>query len=134
MKICLFTDILKIIPKYYLPAKKFFTIYRKDQNILMDCGEGTYGQLVRFYGRSKCDEVLANIDAIYVSHIHADHHIGIIGVLQGRKAALRNLNREHKPLKLLAPVQLYPWLSFYDRYFEEIKTEFEFISNSQLVS
>ncbi|XP_045476586.1 ribonuclease Z, mitochondrial isoform X2 [Harmonia axyridis] len=105
----------------------------KDQNILMDCGEGTYGQLVRFYGRSKCDEVLANIDAIYVSHIHADHHIGIIGVLQGRKAALRNLNREHKPLKLLAPVQLYPWLSFYDRYFEEIKTEFEFISNSQLL-
>lgn len=90
--------------------------------------------MVRFFGKSKYEEVLANINAIYVSHIHADHHIGIIGVLQGRKAALKSLNREHKPLKLLAPVQLYPWLSFYDRYFEDISGEFQFISNAELVS
>lgn len=101
---------------------------------MIDCGEGTYGQMVRFFGKSKYEEVLANINAIYVSHIHADHHIGIIGVLQGRKAALKSLNREHKPLKLLAPVQLYPWLSFYDRYFEDISGEFQFISNAELVS
>ncbi|XP_044758744.1 ribonuclease Z, mitochondrial isoform X2 [Coccinella septempunctata] len=104
-----------------------------NQNILIDCGEGTYGQIVRFYGRSKSDEVLANINAIYVSHIHADHHIGIIGILQGRKAALKSLNREHKPVKLFAPVQLYPWLTFYDRYLEDIQSEYKYISNSELL-
>ncbi|KAK9888230.1 hypothetical protein WA026_000498 [Henosepilachna vigintioctopunctata] len=104
-----------------------------DQKILLDCGEGTYGQLVRFYGKQKSDEILANLNIVYVSHMHADHHIGLIGILQGRRRALKNLNQKHKPVILLAPIQLYMWLSFYNKYFEHIKNEFEFISNADLL-
>lgn len=50
--------------------------YSKDSCILLDCGEGTAGQLVRFYGKAASDEVYRKLKAIYVSHLHADHHIG----------------------------------------------------------
>lgn len=43
--------------------------------ILLDCGEGTYGQLYRHFGSEKCDEVLRNLSFIFLSHMHADHHM-----------------------------------------------------------
>ncbi|KAB0794016.1 hypothetical protein PPYR_13636 [Photinus pyralis] len=103
-------------------------------NILLDCGEGTFGQLVRFFGPDKSDEVLANIKAIFVSHLHADHHIGLIGVLQGRRRALNRLQKFSTPaVHLLAPKQILTWLNFYDRYFEDISQEFNLISNDCLL-
>ncbi|CAH0564098.1 unnamed protein product [Brassicogethes aeneus] len=105
----------------------------KNKYILLDCGEGTYGQLVRFYGKNNCDQVLANINAIYVSHLHADHHIGLIGVLQGRKRALNSLNMKKGPLYLFAPKQILAWLQFYDRFFENIRNEFHLIPNGDLL-
>jgi len=44
--------------------------------LLLDCGEGTYGQLVRRYGAG-ADGVLAGLRLIWISHIHADHHAGL---------------------------------------------------------
>ncbi|KAK5641003.1 hypothetical protein RI129_009550 [Pyrocoelia pectoralis] len=103
-------------------------------NILLDCGEGTFGQLVRFFGPTKCDEILSNIKAIFISHLHADHHIGLIGVLQGRRKALnRSMNLSTSPIYLMAPKQILTWLNFYDRYFEDISQEFELISNDSLL-
>ena len=47
----------------------------------MDCGEGTYGQLVRLEGLQRAAETLRRLGAIYISHLHADHHIGTEGRL-----------------------------------------------------
>ena len=44
--------------------------------LLLDCGEGTYGQLVRRYGGAT-GAVLAGLRLIWISHIHADHHAGL---------------------------------------------------------
>ncbi|XP_050513162.1 ribonuclease Z, mitochondrial isoform X2 [Diabrotica virgifera virgifera] len=104
----------------------------ENQNIIMDCGEGTYGQLIRFFGPELSSQVLANIDAIYVSHLHADHHIGLIGLLQGRKRAIRQLKAKKSPVVLFAPKQIMAWLNFYDRCFENIRSEFELVGNSDL--
>ncbi|PIO13046.1 hypothetical protein AB205_0126390, partial [Aquarana catesbeiana] len=41
--------------------------------LLLDCGEGTFGQLYRHYG-DEVDDVLCQLSAVFVSHIHADHH------------------------------------------------------------
>lgn len=101
--------------------------------MLLDCGEGTYSQIVRFFGPEKVDDVLANINAVYISHLHADHHIGLIGLLQGRKKAIKNLGIYRDPVFLFAPKQILAWLNFYDRFFEEITTEFELIANVDLV-
>lgn len=44
-----------------------------DRSLLLDCGEGTFGQLCRHYG-DKVDRVLGTLAAVFVSHLHADHH------------------------------------------------------------
>lgn len=44
--------------------------------MLLDCGEGTCDQIVRFYGRDAANDIFKKLDIIYVSHLHADHHIG----------------------------------------------------------
>lgn len=43
---------------------------------LLDCGEGTKSQIYRFYGENKGKEVIRKLKGIYVSHLHADHHLG----------------------------------------------------------
>ncbi|XP_050542925.1 ribonuclease Z, mitochondrial [Daktulosphaira vitifoliae] len=102
--------------------------------MLLDCGEGTYGQLVRHFGLSGTEKVLADLKAIYISHLHADHHIGLIGVF----SALQNLKKkgliafDHQPVYLLAPMQIMTWLNFYHRRFAELNTEFQLISNADL--
>ena len=97
----------------------------------MDCGEGTYGQLVRLFGLAKSNHVLSNLEAVYISHIHADHHIGLIGVLQGRRYALK---KDSRPLLLIAPNQISYWLSSYDGNFESIASLYELIPNSNLLA
>lgn len=44
-------------------------------SVLLDCGEGTLGQLYRFYG-DKTNDILATLKAIFVSHMHVDHYMG----------------------------------------------------------
>ena len=44
--------------------------------LLLDCGEGTYGQLRRRYGE-RADAVVAGLKGVWISHIHADHHAGL---------------------------------------------------------
>ncbi|KAI5805591.1 hypothetical protein DFH27DRAFT_524078 [Peziza echinospora] len=51
-------------------------------SILFDCGEGTLGQLSRLYEEDELREVLRDIKCIYISHLHADHHLGIAAVLK----------------------------------------------------
>ena len=48
----------------------------EEHSILMDCGEGTHGQLVRLLGSRRAADTLRRLSAIYISHLHADHHIG----------------------------------------------------------
>ncbi|XP_064071997.1 ribonuclease Z, mitochondrial isoform X2 [Vanessa tameamea] len=102
--------------------------------MLMDCGEGTFGQLVRFFGPKKVNAFLRTLKAIYISHLHADHHIGLIDVLQARRQALDEVDEEAPTTSvyLLAPGQIVSWLSIYDKEFERIQDEFTLIPNQDL--
>ncbi|BET01573.1 zinc phosphodiesterase [Nesidiocoris tenuis] len=99
-----------------------------DKFVLADCGEGTYGQLVRFFGPDDVDRVLRNIKAIYISHLHADHHIGLIGVLK----ALGRVGNQG-PVYLLAPKQIMFWLHMYDRQFEKVLRPIQVVANQELL-
>ena len=68
-------------------------------NVLLDCGEGTWGQLSRRFGKDPPDPdgnvygVLRDIKCIFISHIHGDHHIGLAKVLaQRRRVRFNTLN------------------------------------------
>ena len=59
-------------------------------NILLDAGEGTWGQMARHFGLGNDDEnsawqVLRDLKCIYISHMHADHHIGLAQILAKRQ-------------------------------------------------
>ena len=50
-------------------------------NYLFDCGENTIGGMRRVFGR-ELPQVLRDLKAIWISHLHADHHLGTVGVIK----------------------------------------------------
>lgn len=105
-------------------------ISRPTSSILLDCGEGTLGQIIRFYGTEKATTILRNLKAIYVSHLHADHHLGLIGILEERR---RLLQGDTSPVMLLAPKQISSFLDFYDKRIDSIRNEYFLVPNANLV-
>ncbi|KAK8088608.1 tRNA processing endoribonuclease [Apiospora hydei] len=49
-------------------------------NYLFDAGENTMGQLRRVFGK-ELPTVLRELKAVWISHLHADHHLGTAGVI-----------------------------------------------------
>ncbi|CAO2643588.1 Zinc phosphodiesterase ELAC protein 2 [Lemmus lemmus] len=90
-----------------------------DKSVLLDCGEGTFGQLCRHYGQ-QIDSVLCNLAAVFVSHLHADHHTGLLNILLQREHALESLGKPFQPLLVVAPTQLRAWLQQYHNQCQEI--------------
>jgi ribonuclease Z len=62
---------------------------------LIDCGEGTQQQMLKF------DVKASRIDHIFISHLHGDHYLGLVGLLSSL-----HLNGRIKPLHLFCPPQL----------------------------
>ena len=71
-----------------LPA---ILIRRGGDRLLFDCGEGTQRQLVRSVG-------LADVDSVFITHFHADHWLGLPGML--KSFALRERDQ---PLTVYGP-------------------------------
>ncbi|XP_034045567.1 zinc phosphodiesterase ELAC protein 2 isoform X2 [Thalassophryne amazonica] len=98
------------------------------QSMLLDCGEGTFGQLCRHYGEG-VDDVLSKISTIFISHLHADHHTGLVKMLYQRARALAELRKPFDPIYLVAPSQIMAWLSLYNDHCEEILNHINLIPN-----
>jgi ribonuclease Z len=71
-----------------LPA---LLVRRGGDRILFDCGEGTQRQLVRSVG-------LADLDMVFVTHLHADHWLGLPGMLKSFE-----LRDRERPLTVYGP-------------------------------
>ncbi|KAM9345998.1 zinc phosphodiesterase ELAC protein 2 [Symphorus nematophorus] len=98
------------------------------QSILLDCGEGTFGQLCRHYGDG-VDDALSKISTVFISHMHADHHTGLLMLLYQRERALAALGKAFSPIYLVGPAQIMNWLNQYHNYCEEILDHINFIPN-----
>ena len=59
--------------KRALPAT---LVRRGGERLLFDCAEGTQRQLLR------CDVGLAELEEIFLTHFHADHYLGLPGMLK----------------------------------------------------
>ncbi|XP_026376809.2 zinc phosphodiesterase ELAC protein 2 [Ursus arctos] len=90
-----------------------------DRSLLLDCGEGTFGQLCRHYG-DEVDRVLGTLAAVFVSHLHADHHTGLLNILLQRERALASLGKPCPPLLVVAPTQLKAWLQLYHNQCQQL--------------
>src|SRR3984893_9924112 len=66
-------------------------VRRGGDRLLFDCGEGTQRQLVRSIG-------LADMESVFITHFHADHWLGLAGML--KSFALRDRDQ---PLTVYGP-------------------------------
>ncbi|GGH22075.1 ribonuclease Z [Sphingobacterium alkalisoli] len=66
-----------------------------EQLFLIDCGEGTQMQLFRYGIKSN------KISHIFISHLHGDHYLGLVGLLSSM-----NLSGRKNELHLYAPLAL----------------------------
>ena len=83
--------------------------YLKIQNhhFLIDCGEGTQLQLQRYKLKAQ------RLEAIFISHLHGDHYLGLVGLLSSL-----HLQGRTKPLQLFGPPQLSDIITTQLRYSE----------------
>ncbi|XP_033743312.1 zinc phosphodiesterase ELAC protein 2-like [Pecten maximus] len=58
--------------------------------ILLDCGEGTFMQMCLHFG-GETNEKLRKIKCIFISHLHADHIVGLASILKQRHLAFKEI-------------------------------------------
>src|SRR4051795_6895377 len=75
-------------PKRGLPA---MLLRAGGARILFDCGEGTQHQLLRSIG-------LPELDAIFISHLHLDHWLGLPGMIK-----TFDMRARERPLEVYGP-------------------------------
>src|SRR5689334_21751339 len=75
-------------PRRGLPS---LLVRRGADRIMFDCGEGTQRQLVRTIG-------LTELTEIFLTHIHADHWLGLPGLLK-----TFDLRGRERPLTIYGP-------------------------------
>jgi ribonuclease Z len=74
---------------------------------LVDCAEGTQQQMLRF------DVKASRVDYIFISHLHGDHYLGLVGLLSSL-----HLNGRSKPLTVYGPPALKEIVELQLRYSE----------------
>lgn len=106
--------------KYRNVTSIFINLFTKG-SILLDCGEGTLGQLKRRFGIEGADEAVKGLRCIWISHIHADHHTGLARILALRRDLLKET--PHEPLVVVGPRQLKTFLDAYQKL-EDLDMQF----------
>ena len=81
---------------------------------LFDCGEGTYGQLYRRFGYSRLGSLISiDLKAVFISHLHADHHLGLVRILTERAKWQAAKGAPRTSLLVVGPSLLGIWLEEY---------------------
>jgi ribonuclease Z len=91
-----------------------------EQQYLVDCGEGTQMQLSKYGVKQN------RIKAIFISHLHGDHFLGLPGLLSSM-----HLMGRSAPLKIFGPEGLREILDLQFKYSETlIRFEIEYITTA----
>jgi len=87
-------------------------------SFLLDAGEGTLGTLRRIYTPDQLGEIFKDLKMIWISHMHADHHLGLASVVKGWHNATKGMNDRgaELPLPQLAVVSDAPMLQWLHEY------------------
>lgn len=102
-------------------------VRREGDVFLWDCGEGTQRQI------QKAGLSFMRIDRIFITHWHADHFAGLLGLIE-----TFNLEGRERPLRIYGPeasrfVSLLSDLSWYDFGFEIKTTDVNFEEDEETV-
>jgi len=93
-----------------------------DHWYLVDCGEGTQQQMLRF------DIKASKFDHIFISHLHGDHYLGLVGLLSSM-----HLNGRKKALNIFCPAHLKEIIDIQLKYSEttlQFPVEYKFTNGN----
>jgi len=104
-------------------------------SILLDAGENTLGQLRRLYNPTELKAALRGLKGLYISHLHADHHLGSAAVLKAwYNEVYSPVNSETNQLmNVVAPWKFLAWLREYADVEEFGFSKIRFISCEDLL-
>lgn len=102
----LFTGTASAVPCKHRNVSGMLLSNSDGRSMLLDAGEGTVGQLYRMQAlAADAENLLSKITVVWISHPHADHHLGILRLLEQRRATT--------PLLLIAPPPILHFLKEY---------------------
>jgi ribonuclease Z len=90
-------------------------VARGGERLLFDCGEGTQRQMQRSLG-------LVQVDAIYFTHFHADHILGLPGLLK-----TYDLTERERPLTIYGPRGLRDLIQSLSRVIGRVGYKFDLV-------
>ena len=121
------------VPSKYRNVSSILIEPQKDYFVMFDCGEGTLLQLYRLHGISHTNHILKNLKAVYISHLHADHHLGLVNIILERERALMDSDESLKKMYVLAPPRIANYLMLYHQNFQPILTHLIHVNNELLL-
>ncbi|OLN83273.1 Ribonuclease Z 1 [Colletotrichum chlorophyti] len=129
------TEIIPLGTGSALPSKYrnvSSTLIRVPQygNYILDCGENTLGQLRRAFPPEELTKILQETRCIFISHMHADHHLGTASFVRAWEDATENFNPQPK-LGVVGPSSLHSFLMEYDRV-QPLSKRLHFIRKGQI--
>lgn len=83
--------------------------------ILLDCGAGTYEQFMYHYTPEEFPQKLIDLNIIFMTHLHADHNLGILDLIAQRNKLIKQKNLEISENKLfiILPFNMFGWIENY---------------------
>ncbi|XP_053992295.1 ribonuclease Z, mitochondrial-like [Hylaeus volcanicus] len=101
-----------------------------NKGILLDCGEGTLSQLLQFSSSiEEFQENIKHINVIFISHRHADHHLGLLSILSLRAQWFSNT----RPILVYGPPFLYQWLAHWKVHMKNFNYHFVCCSEEKTI-
>ncbi|KAG0639958.1 hypothetical protein HOY80DRAFT_960671 [Tuber brumale] len=104
-------------------------------SILLDAGENTLGQLRRLYDPTELKATLRDLKGLYISHLHADHHLGTAAVLKAwyNEVYSSDTSEANQLINVVAPCRFLVWLREYADVEEFGFSKIRFISCEDLL-
>ncbi|OQV21815.1 Zinc phosphodiesterase ELAC protein 2 [Hypsibius exemplaris] len=99
----------------------------RECSMLFDCGESTAKQMMNFFGPLHVDEEMRRLKSIYLSHAHADHHLGLINLIRTRKECFKLSGDAAEPLIIFLPEPIRSFLEVFSSRFEPIMEDIRIV-------
>jgi len=130
------------VPSKYRNVSGILVQTPSSGHMLLDCGEGTLSQIYRCFGQQHGDDIIRNLRTVFISHIHGDHHLGLISVLQRREKVLgivessslgaASKSQKEEKTMVVGPVYLRRWLKEYRMKCERVS--YKYVDSSTVMA
>ncbi|VDM69603.1 unnamed protein product, partial [Strongylus vulgaris] len=119
------------VPSKYRNVSSYLLETSPTSAVLIDVGEGTYGQIRVLLGEKRCAELLCNLHAVFITHAHQDHMNGLYTIIERRKEAMDASGKAYVPLVLVSNRNVLKPLRTYSMCFFDLESLLEIVDISR---